>query len=88
MEAKALHTNTSIVTVNFLYDHIFIRFGCPFIIVINQGTHFINDVIHYLFNYFILIHMSSTVYYPQGNGQAESTNKVFGTLLMKLVKKS
>ncbi len=29
--------------------------------------------------------MSSTTYYPKGNGQVEFTNKVFGTLLTKLV---
>ncbi len=29
--------------------------------------------------------MSSTTYYPQGNGQVESINKVLGTLLTKLV---
>ncbi len=29
--------------------------------------------------------MSSTTYYPQGNGQAKSINKVFGTLLTKLI---
>jgi hypothetical protein len=29
--------------------------------------------------------MSSTTYCPQWNGQAKSTNKVFGTLLIKLV---
>jgi hypothetical protein len=27
-----------------------------------------------------------TTHYPQGNGQAEFTNKVFGILLTKLVK--
>jgi hypothetical protein len=30
-------------------------------------------------------HVSSTTYYPQGNGQVESTNKILGTLLIKLV---
>jgi hypothetical protein len=30
-------------------------------------------------------HVNSTTYYPQGNGQANSTNKVLGTLLTKLV---
>jgi hypothetical protein len=30
-------------------------------------------------------HVSSTTYYPQGNGQAKSTNKVLETLLTKLV---
>jgi hypothetical protein len=30
-------------------------------------------------------HVSSTTYCPQGNGQGKSTNKVLGTLLIKLV---
>jgi hypothetical protein len=38
-----------------------------------------------LIDHFILKHTSFIVYYPQGNGQAKSTNKVFGTLLTKLV---
>jgi hypothetical protein len=86
MEAIALHTNTSIVTMKFLYDHILIWFGCPLIIVTNQGTHFINDVIRYLTDHFILRHINFIVYYPQGYGQVESINKIFGKLLMKLMK--
>ncbi len=54
-------------------------------IVTDQGTHFINDAIRYLTNHFIFKHTSFIIYHPQGNGQAESTNKVFGTLLSKLV---
>jgi hypothetical protein len=34
---------------------------------------------------FILKHTNIIIYYPQGNGQAKSINKVFGTLLTKLV---
>ncbi len=30
-------------------------------------------------------HVSSIIYYPQGNGQTKSINKVLGTLLTKLV---
>ncbi len=71
--------------MKFLYDDILTWFGYPLTIVIDQGTHFINDVIRYLIDHFILIHISSTVYYPQGNGQAKFTNKVFGTLFTKLV---
>ncbi len=80
-----MHTNITVVTTKFLYDHILTRFGCPLTIVTNQGTHFINDVIRYLINHFILKHINSTVYYPQGNGQLESTNKIFNTLVTKLV---
>jgi hypothetical protein len=77
VEVKVLCTNTTVVTTKFLYDHIFIQFGCPLTITINQGTHFINDVIHYLINHFIIRHINSTIYYPQGNGQAKSINKVW-----------
>jgi len=33
----------------------------------------------------LLKDVSSTTYYPQGNGQVEFTNKVIGRLLIKLV---
>jgi hypothetical protein len=85
VEVKALRTNIIVVTTKFLYDHIFTRFSCPLTIVTNQGTHFINNIIHYLTNHFILRHINFIVYYPQGNGQVESTNKVFDTLFTKLV---
>jgi hypothetical protein len=54
-------------------------------IVIDQGTYFINDVLRYFIDHFILKHPNFTIYYPEGNGQVESTNKDFGTLLTKLV---
>ncbi len=57
MEAKALHTNTTIVTTKLLYDHILTWFSCPLTIVTNQGTHFINDAICYLSDHFILKHI-------------------------------
>jgi hypothetical protein len=61
VEVKTLCTNTIDVTTKFLYDHIFTRFGCPLTIVIDQGTHFIKDVIHYLIDHFILRHTNSFV---------------------------
>jgi len=85
VEAQALHTNIATVIAKFLYEHIFMRFGCPLTIVTDQGTHFINDAIRYFTDHFILKHTNSIVYYPQGNGHDESTNKVFGTLLTKLI---
>jgi len=54
-------------------------------IVANQEVHFINDTIKYLTKQFLLKHVSSNIYCPQGNGQAYSTNKVIGKLLTKLV---
>jgi hypothetical protein len=88
VEARTLRTNTAVVTAISLYECILTRFGCPLTIVTDHGVHFINDAIKYLINHFLLKHVSSTTYYPQGNGQIESTNKVFGTLLTKLVTKN
>jgi predicted SprT family Zn-dependent metalloprotease len=84
VEAQALCTNIVAITTKFLYEHIFTRFRCPLTIMTNQGTHFINDVIKHFINHFIHKHTSSNVYHPQGNGQVEFTNKVFGTLLINL----
>ncbi len=64
VEVRTLHINIVAITAQFLYKHILIRFGCPLTIVTDQDTHFINDVIKYLTNHFILRQTNSTVYYP------------------------
>jgi hypothetical protein len=85
VEAKTLKTNIVVVTVIFMYEYILTRFDCPLTIVTNQGMYFINDIIKHLTKYFLLKHVSSTTYYPQGNGQVKSINKVIDRLLTKLV---
>jgi hypothetical protein len=64
VEARALRTNTVAVTIKFLYECILTRFGCPLIIVIDQGVHFIIDAIKYLTYHFLMKYVSSTTYYP------------------------
>ncbi len=85
VEARALKTNTTIITTNVLYECMLTRFGCTLTIVIDQGVDFINEAIEYLIDHFLLQHVSSTTYYPPRDGQVKFTNKVFGTLLTKLV---
>ncbi len=85
VEARGLKTNTIVVIAKFLYECILTKFGCPLSIVIDQGVHFINDAIKYLTNHYLMKHVSSTTYYPQRNRYIESINKVFGTLLTRLV---
>jgi hypothetical protein len=54
-----------------IYDCIFIRYGCPLTLFIDQGVdHFINDVIKHLTKQFLLKLTNSITYYLQGNGQA------------------
>ena len=85
VEARALRTNSAQETAQFLYESVLSRFGCPLYLVSDQGSHFLNGTIHVLTEHFLLQHTTSTTYYPQGNGQAESTNKVIVKMLQKLV---
>jgi hypothetical protein len=65
--------------------HLWIHFHCLLTSVNDHNTHFINNIIEILTNHFLLRHMTSTTYYLQGNGQVDSTNKVIGLFLTKLV---
>jgi len=85
VEARALKTNTLVITTKFLYECILTKFGCPLTIITYSGVYFINDAIKYLIDHFWLKHVSFTTYYSQGNGQVEFINKVLGTLLTKLI---
>ena len=85
MEAKALRDNTATSTEKFMYESIWRRFGCPVELVSDQGTHFINKLVHELSTYYVVVHKKSTPYYPQSNGLAESTNKTIQTILKKIV---
>jgi hypothetical protein len=68
VEARTLRTNIAIVITKKMYECILTKFGCPLTIVTNEGVHFINNVIKYLTNHFLLKHVSFTTYYPHGNG--------------------
>ncbi len=85
VEAKALITNTIVVTTRFMYEYILTIFGCLLTILMDQGVHFINETIKRLAKQFLLKHVSFIIYYPHGNGQAKSPNKVIGRLLTKLI---
>jgi hypothetical protein len=75
----------TMVIAKFLYEYILTRFVCPLTIITYQGVHLINDIIKHQIEQFLLKHVSSTTYYPRGNGQVESSNKVISRLLTKLV---
>ncbi len=48
VEAKALRMNIALIRARFLYKYILTRFGCPLTIIIDNGVHFVNDILKYL----------------------------------------
>ena len=80
------HTKNNAHTIaKFLYKYILTRYGLLIEIVSDQGLHFINETIEYLLDEFMVVHKKLAPYHPQANGQAESTNKILGAVLTKIV---
>ncbi len=78
VEAKTLKINIATVTTKILCECILTIFGCPLTIFIDQKVHFINKVIKYLIDHFLLKHMSSTTYYLQGMGKLSLLTRCLG----------
>ncbi|KAL3694202.1 hypothetical protein R1sor_007853 [Riccia sorocarpa] len=87
VEAECYRTNDKKVIAKFIYENIITRFGVPVELVSDQGGHFLNGVIEELTTHYQVKHRLSTPYYPQCNGQAESTNKILIVALKKLVER-
>lgn len=67
----------------------FTRYGLLLIEIVNdQCVHFVNEVIEFLLEEFMVIHRRFSPYHPQANGQAESTNKTLCIALTKVVEHS
>ena len=85
VEDKATQKSDAHTTAKFLFEYIFTRYGLPIEIVSDRGSHFLNETIEYLLKELIVIHKKLAPYHPQANGQFESTNKILGTVLTKII---
>ncbi|XP_021827276.1 uncharacterized protein LOC110767920 [Prunus avium] len=85
VEAIPLRKATGAAISNFIREHIVCRFGIPYKIVTDNGTPFVNKQVNSTLTGYGIKHRRSTPYYPQGNGQAEATNKTLLRILSKMV---
>jgi transposase InsO family protein len=72
------------IAVKFIFEDNITRFGCPKILMSDQGTHFINKTIEALIHEFEVHHHKSTPYHPQVNGTVKAFNKILETTLTKI----
>ena len=75
---------TGVAVANFIREHIITRFRIPRRLISDNGTPFINKDMKGLTETYYIKHGRSTSYYPQGNGQAEATNRVMLKILKKM----
>jgi transposase InsO family protein len=63
-EEREFKDCSATTTTRFIFDDIITRFGCPKILMSDQGTHFINNTIEALTWEFEVHHQKSTPYHP------------------------
>ena len=83
-EAQPVKDCSAATATNFIFDNILLRFGCPRILMSDQGSHFLNNNIESLIKEFQVYHQKITAYHPQANGTVEAFNKILEHALTKV----
>ena len=85
VEAASYHVLNAKKVSQFIRANIICRYGIPFEIISNNGSHFQKEMVDLVKRYKIQHHRSSP-YRPQTNGAVEAANKTLKTILQKTVK--
>ena len=83
-KAQPIKDCSATIAAKFIFEYILSRFGCPRILMSDQGSHFLNKTIEVLTEEFQVYHQKSTTYHPQANGTVEAFNKILEHALTKV----
>ena len=83
-EAVPLRKATREAVANFIKENIIIKFRVPQRIISDNGMPFVNNDVRKMLEFYQVKHHHSSPYYPQGNGQAEATNKTLIKIISKM----
>ena len=86
-EAKAMKEATAKNVIEFIYQEVICRHGCPRVILSDRGTHFRNELVDGLCEKFEIKHKLSSPYHSQTNGLVERFNRTLCEGLAKVTEK-
>jgi len=84
VEVEALPRETEDTVIHFIFQ-IFVWYGLSREIITDAGMQFIGHKIATTLKNHHILHIITSIYHPQVNGQVESTNKVIKAILTKTV---
>jgi hypothetical protein len=84
-EVVSLKHSTDDQVISFLENNIFSRFGLPLEIITDNGPAFISSKLTQFLANLGVKNFTSSTYYPQGNGQAESANKNLVRIVKRII---
>ena len=75
---------TTTTVAKFIFENVVTRFDYPKILISDQGTHFVNNLIIEMTIEFKIQHKNMTPYHPQANGTIGAFNRILENPLIKL----
>ena len=88
IEATTSPDKSASSVATFLIDEIIPRHSTPTVLISDNGTEFVNDIIRYLTDSLKIHHIRSSTHHPQSNGRLERSHRLLTDTMIKLSQES